>query len=208
MNDTTGSERYDALYTLVSSRRSVREYAARPIGRETLLRMLGGAQGITDAQGRRAAPSAHGLNPLALSVIVRRVAGMQTGLYAYEPEVSVLQRLTDAPAEGALLATSLSDDTWLEQAAAVIVIGADHEAALRHFADQQPDGLRGARYIDVESGAVAQLLYLGAQAEGLGGVFVMGVDDAKLQALLSLPAPYKPVALFCLGHPISARIER
>ncbi len=199
MNDVTGLQQKEALYALVSRRRSVREYAVQPVDGAALLRVLASAQGITDREGRRAAPSAHGLSPLALSVIVRRVHGLSAGLYAYEPEDGTLRRLADAPPEGALLNTSLSDDTWLEQAAAVVVIGADYDAALRHFADQQSDGLRGARYIDVETGAVAQLLYLATQAEGLGGVFVMGVEDAKLQALLNLPAPCRPVALFCLG---------
>jgi len=188
------------LYSLIARRRSVRDYDDSAIQHQVLMRMLDGAQGVTNHDGGRGAPSAHALHPLGLTVIVRRVQEMAPAIYGFDPDSRQLNHRGEVPAAGRLLQVSLADDVWLESAAAVIVITADHERALRHFADQQPDGQRGARYIDVEAGAVAQSLYLATLVEGLGGVLVMGVDDQALARLLPLPPGHRAVALFCLGQ--------
>jgi len=190
----------EVLYSLVSRRRSVRQFTDAAIDAQALMRILVCAQGISGGDGKRGAPSAHALYPLGLSVIVRRVQGLQPGTYRFDPLQASLDRVAPGPSTGCLLTASLADDIWLETAPVVIVISADHDLALRHFADQQPDGLRGARYVDVETGAVAQNLYLAALVEELGGVLVMGVDDEALARQLTVPAANKPVALFCLGQ--------
>ncbi|ETF04618.1 hypothetical protein W822_00260 [Advenella kashmirensis W13003] len=188
------------LYSLIARRRSVRDYDDSAIQQQTLMRMLDGAQGVTDQDGGRGAPSAHALHPLGLTVIARRIQDLAPAIYGFDPDNHQLNRQAELPAAGSLLQVSLADDVWLESAAAIIVITADHERALRHFADQQSDGQRGARYIDVEAGAVAQSLYLATLVEGLGGVLVMGVDDQALARLLPLPSGHRAVALFCLGQ--------
>ena len=190
----------EVLYSLVSRRRTVRQFTDAPIEVRALMRILACAQGVSGTDGKRGAPSAHALYPLRLTVIARRVQGLQPGTYTFDPQRAGLDRVAPGPTPGSLLAASLADDLWLETAPVVIVISADHDLALRHFADQQPDGLRGARYVDVEAGAVAQNLYLAALVEDLGGVLVMGVDDEALARALTLPAANKPVALFCLGQ--------
>ncbi|WP_193089720.1 SagB/ThcOx family dehydrogenase [Advenella sp. FME57] len=197
---TASQQERDVLYTLISRRRSVRQFTDAPIDEQALIRILTCAQGVNSSDGKRGAPSAHALYPLGLTVLVRRVQGVEVGNYLFEPERNGLERLAHAPVSGSLLSASLADDLWLETAPVVIVITADYALALRHFADQQPDGLRGARYVDVETGAVAQNLYLAAQVENLGGVLVMGIDDEALARQLTLPAAHKPVALFCLGQ--------
>ena len=196
---TTEQER-DLLYSLIARRRSVRQFTDAPIDELALMRILTCAQGVNSSEGKRGAPSAHALYPLGLTVLVRRVQAVEAGSYVFDPQRNRLDRLAHVPVSGSLLPVSLADDLWLETAPVVIVISSDYDQALRHFADQQPDGLRGARYVDVEAGAVAQNLYLAAQAENLGGVLVMGIDDAALARQLTLPASHKPVALFCLGQ--------
>jgi SagB-type dehydrogenase family enzyme len=197
---TTTVQERNLLYSLISRRRSVRQFTDAPIEETALIRILTCAQGINSSDGKRGAPSAHALYPLGLTVLVRRVQGVEAGSYTFDPERQCLGLLANAPVSGSLLSVSLADDLWLETAPVVIVISADYDLALRHFADQQPDGLRGARYIDVEAGAVAQNLYLAALVENLGGVLVMGIDDEALARQLTLPAAHKPVALFCLGQ--------
>jgi len=188
------------LYSLIARRRSVRDYDDSAVSQQALMRILEGAQGVTDHDGGRGAPSAHALHPLGLTVIARRIQDVTPAIYGFDADSHQLNRQGELPAAGSLLQVSLADDVWLESAAAIIVITADHERALGHFADQQPDGKRGARYIDVEAGAVAQSLYLATLVEGLGGVLVMGVDDQALARLLPLPPAHRAVALFCLGQ--------
>ncbi|HLU04871.1 MAG TPA: SagB/ThcOx family dehydrogenase [Advenella sp.] len=196
---TTEQER-DLLYSLISRRRSVRQFTDASIAEPALIRILTCAQGVNSSDGKRGAPSAHALYPLGLTVLARRVQGIEAGSYLFDPERKSLGRIAPVPVSGSLLSVSLADDLWLETASVVIVISADYDLALRHFADQQSDGLRGARYVDVEAGAVAQNLYLAALVEKLGGVLIMGVDDQALARQVILPAAHKPVALFCLGQ--------
>lgn len=186
---------------LLARRRSIRDYAETPIEAAALHRLLAAGQGFTAGDGKRAAPSAHALHPLALFAVARRVDGLAPGCYGYDVGNRQLRGIAPPLEAGALLSTSLADDTWLETAPAVIVIAADRAAAIRHFADQSPDGMRGARYVDVETGACAQNMALAAAALQLGGVFVMGVDERRLAQVLPLPAPFEPVALFCVGWP-------
>ncbi|GAB3676142.1 nitroreductase family protein [Salinisphaera aquimarina] len=192
-----------ALADLVERRRSVRDYTPADVPAAALQRLLRNAQGDSqsDAGGWRNAPSAHALYPLELFVIARRVTDVEAGLYAIEREHGRLAKRLGTIEPGALLATSLADDEWLESAAVVIVVAADQQTARAHFADQQPDGRRGDRYVDIEAGAVLQTLHLSAEAEGLGGVIVMGFDESALARQLMLPAERAPVALFCLGVP-------
>jgi SagB-type dehydrogenase family enzyme len=188
-----------ALDSLLRNRRSVRDYSGAAISRGALCRILASGQGVTSPDGNRAAPSAHALHPLTLHVVARRVRGLEPGLYAHQPASGQLLRAGPAVPDGTLLRASLADDTWLETAAAVIAIGADRQRAIRHFADQQPDGLRGLRYVDFEAGAVAQNMHLRTVSEGLGGVTVMGLDDQILASGLALPDAMETVALFCIG---------
>ncbi len=190
----------ETLAALIERRRSVREYSQRAVSQTALECILYSAQGDSGA-GKRNAPSAHGLYPLSLFTLVRRVDGpsVDPGLHWVDQSCGRLGGRIATVASDALLSTSLADDQWLEQAAAVVVVAANYDAARSHFADQQADGRRGDRYIYMEAGAVLQNMHLMTLAEGLGGVIVAGFDDARLAATLDLPGGLAPVALFCIG---------
>ncbi|MGF6109008.1 SagB/ThcOx family dehydrogenase [Pseudomonas sp. ADAK2] len=190
------------LQHLLARRRSVRSYADEPVPLSALLNILSAGQGRTSTEGKRAAPSAHALYPLTLGVVVRRVDGLAPGFYRFEPESAQLKPGGHCVQTGALNAAALGDETWLEDAAVVVVIIGNRGLAIQHFAEQQADGLRGARYVDFEAGAVAQSMYLAVTAEGLGSVVVMGFDDAAMTSALGLDESGQPVALFCVGRPV------
>jgi SagB-type dehydrogenase family enzyme len=187
------------LGELLVQRRSVRAYTAAAISAESVKRVLLAGQGITSPEGRRSTPSAHALYPLKLYLLARRVGRLEPGFYTFDPMGPAVLRSAAVIPRGALLAASLADDQWLEDAAAVVIIAADRQAAIEHFSDQQADGLRGLRYIDFEAGAAAQNMALMATREKLGSVVVMGIDHDKLRAALPIPSEAHPVALFCLG---------
>lgn len=190
-----------ALKTLLLKRRSVRSYTDKPIELRAIQSILSSAQEVTSIDGKRTSPSAHALHPLALFLIVRRVKGLEPAIYRYSPEDGSLHRIKEEPACGVLLSASLSNDTWLENAAAIVIVGAQLKKAIQHFFDQQTDGKRGARYVDFEAGACTQNMYLTVAAEDLGAVVVMGFDDARMEAALNLPDDITPIALFCIGQP-------
>ncbi|MDI1330172.1 SagB/ThcOx family dehydrogenase [Pseudomonas sp.] len=190
------------LKDLLSTRRSVRSFSEEPLSLAVLETFLYAGQGCTSADGRRTAPSAHALHPLVLRVVVRQVEGLAPGVYTYDCQAGKLSRVAGPIANGSLNSAALGDEKWLEDAPAVIAIVAERGLAIDHFAAQQADGLRGARYVDFEAGASAQNMYLAVTAAGLGGVVVMGFDDIKMKQALGLERALFPIALFCVGNPL------
>ncbi len=190
-----------ALLSLLARRRSIRHYTGEPVPLSALLNILSAGQGRTSLEGKRAAPSAHALYPLTLGVIARQVSGLPSGFYTFDPELAQLTLSGPHLEAGVLNSAALGDETWLENAAFVVVIISNRDLALQHFAEQQADGLRGARYVDFEAGAVTQNMYLAVTAQRLGSVVVMGFDDAAMKRALELGENRQPVALFCVGQP-------
>lgn len=195
------AEKTALLKDLLSARRSVRSFSEESLVLDILKIVLYAGQGRTSADGKRTAPSAHALYPLTLKIIVRKVEGLASGLYAFDSDAGELSSFLGLIDNESLSAAVLGDEKWLQSAPAVIVIVAQRDLAIQHFAHQQTDGLRGARYVDFEAGAAVQNIYLAATAAGLGGVVVMGFDDMKMNKTLRLAPAFFPVAFFCLGHP-------
>jgi nitroreductase len=83
----------------------------------------------------------------------------------------------------------------------VVIVGARIKESVQHFVERQPDGKRGARYVDFDAGTCAQNIYLTVAAEDLEAVVVMGFDDDRMKAALCLPSDIVPIALFCIGQP-------
>ncbi len=67
----------------LSERRSVRTYTDEPITLEQLSQLLWAAQGITNKEGFRTAPSAGALYPLEIYIIVGNVIDLDKGIYKY-----------------------------------------------------------------------------------------------------------------------------
>jgi len=182
----------------MAERRSVRVYADAPIPLSALSELLWALQGRT-GEGVRASPSAGGLYPLRVHVLVRRVTGLARGMYAYEPDEHVLERLTDSTSEPELGDVGIGEQPWLDESAAVIAIGADIGTATDHFESQPPRGERGARYAFIEAGAAAENAHLAATALDLGLVLVAGFDDTRARAAFRFPPEFLPAVLLCVG---------
>ena len=150
----------------------------------------------------RTTPSAHALYPTRVLVVAGAVSGLPAGVY--ESSGGALIPVADGDLRPALRAAALDDQPWVGEAPATIAIAADFDAAQRAFADQPPAGIRGERYVWLETGAMAQNMYLRATDLGLGGALIGGFDDDMTAAALHLAAPWRPAALFCAGHPANA----
>lgn len=185
----------------LARRRTVRVFAAAAISLETLGKLIWAAQGITCAEGKRTAPSAHGIHPLRLFVAASRVDGLGKGLYEVDRADLGLANVGRSDVSPALRDAAIGDAPWVTDAACIVAICADMAAPNREFADQKPYGKRGAQYVFTATGAAAQNLHLQAVAENLGCVWVGGFDDDAVAAVLGLEAPIKPVILVCVGHP-------
>lgn len=192
----------------IGERRSVRAFAAEPLAGGDVAQLLWAAQGITEAVserpanwpaewqwmgGLRTAPSAGALYPLELYVVVGDVDGLSAGLYRYVPQQHALQPL----AEGDLrvpLSNAALRQAAVARAPVVLVITAVYQRTAVKY------GERATRYAQIEVGAVAQNVYLQAEALGLGTVLMGAFDDAAVQATLRLPADHEPLAIMPVGR--------
>lgn len=191
-----GMEGEPPLNEALRQRRSLREFAARPLALGALSQLLWAAQGITAAGGRRTAPSAGALYPLELHVVAGRVDGLPAGTYRYEPDGHTLT----ATGKGELLA-QLSllayGQQWIAKAPAAVVITGVYRRTTGKY------GQRGIRYVHIEVGHAGQNLLLQAEALGLGATVVGAFNDRGLARLLGLAEGERPLAVLPVGHPAS-----
>ncbi|OPF76609.1 hypothetical protein VT50_0223620 [Streptomyces antioxidans] len=190
------------LASLLMRRRSTRDFGHRPLSIEQVALMAWAAQGRTTGE-RRSCPSAHALYPLTLTVIAGNVDGLAAGAYRYDAERDVLTLVAEGDHRDPVAGTTLVDHAWLREAAALLLLSGDVEAAARHFADQPPLGRRGERYVWLEAGHASQNVYLQATEAGLGAVLVAGFDDDRLLGLSPavVPSGQHPLGLLGVGHP-------
>ncbi|WP_148255333.1 SagB/ThcOx family dehydrogenase [Aidingimonas lacisalsi] len=189
-----------SLARCIEERRSVRQYTKvlLPIG--VLSQLLWAALGVTGPGQKRATPSAGGLYPLHLQIVVQRVSALEPGTYEYEADSHSLKLVANRVPEEAVQELGIGDQPWLKEAAIVIGVSAKLGDAVRHFEPQPPQGERGARYVYMETGALAQNVHLQSTALGLGCVLVAGFDDARVKEVLRLPSNMEPTALLCIGQ--------
>jgi SagB-type dehydrogenase family enzyme len=177
-----------SLEEALARRRSVRELDGTPLTREDLGQLLWAAQGVTDAQGRRTAPSAGARYPLELDAV------SVEGVARYLPDGHRLAWRAAEDLRPALQRAAL-DQPQVGDAAVVIVISAVPERTATRYGD------RADRYVALEAGHAAQNVLLEVVALGLGAVPIGSFDDAEVGRLLGLAAGEEPLYLVAIGRP-------
>jgi len=188
------------LVECIENRRSNREYTGDFISILNLSQLLFAAQGTTGSDGKRAIPSAGSVYPLSLHILARRVSGLEPGIYSHQRGSHSLKLLSNEIPEVEVTNTGIGEQPWLKDAAFIICVAAQFGKSIEHFASQAPAGERGARYVYMESGALAQNVHLRATDLGLGAVLVAGFDDERAKKILKLPPDAEPTALVCVGR--------
>jgi nitroreductase len=74
-----------AIEELLRQRRSVREFSSKPLDLWQVSQLAWAAQGITDPEGLRTAPSAGALYPLEVYTAAGNVKSLTPGVYRYDP---------------------------------------------------------------------------------------------------------------------------
>lgn len=182
-----------SLEEAVQSRRSIREFSGEPLTLEEVGQLLWAAQGITSAQGARAAPSAGGTYPLELYLAAGDIAGLEPGVYHYRPAGHGLVAVSAGDVRARLVEASL-DQAWVGEAAADFIIAAVYERTKERY------GERGVRYVHLEAGHAAQNLCLQATALGLGAVTVGAFTDEDVWAVLGMAEEETPLYVIPVGR--------
>ena len=177
-------------------RRSVREFRKESLTLAEVSQLLWSAQGITDPEGKRTAPSAGALYPLEVFLAAGGQDELPAGVYRYRSPGHDLIPVVQGDRRAKLAAAVLEQD-WLNDAPVTIVIAAVYERTLRKYKQ------RAERYVHMEVGHAAQNVHLQAVALDLGTVVVGAFDDAGVKGVLTLAVNEQPLCLMPVGKPRS-----
>ena len=174
-----------SLEETLKQRRSIRSFTPQSLTWEQISQLLWAAQGITDKEGFRTAPSAGALYPLEIYLVIKE------GVYHYKPEGHELEQVLTGDVRPNLAA--LSDD-FIAEAPANIVITAIYPRMERSYRE------KSSRYVHIEVGHVAQNIHLQAVAMGLGSVPVGAFYGEQVHRVLSLPKNHQPLYIIPVGY--------
>lgn len=177
-----------SLEQALARRRSVREFSAADLSSAELGQLLWAAQGVTDAEGHRTAPSAGALCPLELCVVRRE------GLFRYLPQRHALVARSVRDLRGPLAQAALGQECVRDAPVDLVITGVVARTAVRY-------GPRAERYVLLEAGHAAQNIHLQAVALGLGSVPVGAFDDEAVAEVLGLPDGERPLYIIPVGRP-------
>jgi SagB-type dehydrogenase family enzyme len=177
------------LETVISRRRSQRDFAPGALTPEELAQLAWAAQGITDKErGLRASPSAGGLYPLELYVVDAQ------GVWHYEPARNAMRRIAAGDHRADLAQAAVGQPQVGAAAANLVFTGVTARSRPRY-------GDRAERYVYVEVGHAAENALLQATALGLAAVPVAAFDDDAMRKVLGVGAAETPLYIVCVGRP-------
>ncbi|OHV12903.1 nitroreductase family protein [Kushneria phosphatilytica] len=186
----------DSLVSMLDQRCSRRTFGASPLAASHLIRLLWSAQGAT-SKGGRTTPSAHACYPLSVATYCTHVEGMSHGLYRYHTDQNRLEALP-LGADFHVERLGVGAQPWLNEAPALMLIGADTGRMNLHFADQGAE--RGARFAHLEAGAAMQNVLLMAETMALAAVCVAGIEEHAPEFRQAFDDTVSPLMVLCLGE--------
>ena len=183
-----------SVESALQQRRVVTDYLPGALTLPEVAQLAWAAQGVTDAAtGRRTAPSFEELYPVHLYLVVGNVQQLAAGVYRYESAGHALTRLAAVDMRADVAKDALRQ-RWAANAPVLFVFTAEYDRAARKF------GERGAHYIDMEIGQIAQNVYLQAFALQLGAAFIESFGNDDLMRLLNLPPQESPLGVMAIGR--------
>lgn len=196
------------LSEVLQRRVSCRAFAETGLDLARLATVLRGCYAVGERRStaglelvERPNPSAGGLYPLELSVIVRDVDGLAPGVHHYVPAADGLELLREGPFPARWLEYLFMGQPWVARAGAVVVLSAVTARSLVKYRD------RGYRYLLLEAGHVTQTLVLLATGLELGAVNLGGFYDDELAGLLRID-PEREVPLYATALGVPAAGDR
>ncbi len=170
------------IIPLLQNRRSLRKYSDESLSVSELSFMLWASQGITAQAGKylfRTAPSGGALYPIETYLSIHRVEGIDPGLYHFDPELFMLERLTKLSV-GEQVASACLNQRFIASSAVTFIWTSIFHRNLNKYRD------RGLRYILLDAGHICQNLLIGAEAVGCGGCPIAAFFDDELNSILDI----------------------
>jgi SagB-type dehydrogenase family enzyme len=177
-----------ALHGIIATRRSLREFGRRGLTLAEVGALLWAGQGITSAEGARAAPSAGAMYPITLTLVDSR------GVWRYVPAEHALSPVEPGDRRARLAEAALGQEHVAEAPLTIAVTARPATLSARYRE-------RASRYCLLEAGHVAQNVLLMATALGLAAVPVAAFDDEAVLSVLGLGAGNLALYLLPVGAP-------
>lgn len=168
------------IWKVLRQRRSLRDYRKEPLSLQELANLLWATQGVTvkaPAPWFRTAPSAGALHPIDTHLVVNRVEGLPPGVYWFNIENFTLE-LKKPGDFSAQIAEAALDQEIARTAAVVFVWVAVIQRSRQKYRQ------RAYRYIYLDSGHIAQNLYLAATAMNLGCCAIAAFFDEEVNQIV------------------------
>ena len=175
-----------SLEDAITRRRSRRFFRPEPLPVATIGQLLWSGQGITNAAGWRAAPSAGALYPLELYAVTA------TEVMHYLPRGHKAETREASDLRPQLRALAL-EQAPVGNAPVVVVIAAEPGRLSQRYGD------RAEAYTTIEVGHAGQNILLQAVALGLVAVPIAAVDGTRAARVLGLPSAQTVFYLIPVG---------
>ncbi len=168
--------------TLISSRKSHRDFLNKEITLNELSTILWCGYGIREKKGNfffRNVPSAGALYPLEIYLMTFNVSGLPKGIFHYFPKNHSLELLKEGDFSKELIQASLAQN-FVSKGAVTILITSIFRRNMAKY------GHRGLRYILLDAGHLAQNMVLGAETLSIGCCPVGAFFDDEINTLIGV----------------------
>jgi len=172
------------LIEALKLRRSIREYASRPLPPQVLSDLLWAAFGVNRPSGDRTAPYWRHV------MVIDVYAAMSDGVWLYEPKTHTLVQSMQA---------DIRAQTGLQDFVATAPLNLVYVAHGERMQDISAEERR--LYASVDAGFIGQNVYLFCASEGLATVFRGAVNYKKLAEAMQLPESQFVTFAQTVGYP-------
>ncbi|MFB3763670.1 MAG: SagB/ThcOx family dehydrogenase [Methanotrichaceae archaeon] len=177
----------------LQERRSIRSFGKNGLTLNEVSELLWAAQGVTDDQGHRTAPSAMAKYPLEVYLLAGNVSGLPQGVYHYIPQNHSLAVVTQGKVDEYYNA-SAGFEGWIKIAPAIFVIIGDMNRM------NTLPGRDLSRWVYIEGGAAAENLLLEVVSLNLASTYTAGFDANRTTELLGLSPGEVPMGVLPVGR--------
>lgn len=175
-------ERLMTLDQILSDRKSIRKFQARPLSLGQLSYLLWASDGIQRSERGyefRTAPSAGALYPIETYIVANDVADLEPGVYHYGLREHALERIRSGDHREQIAAAALGQTTCAKAPAVFAWTAIFARATCKY-------GQRAYRYIYLDAGHIAENLALAAVSLGLGTCQIGALFDDEINKLLGV----------------------
>ncbi len=184
---------------VMNARRSTRRFTKEPLDLKEISLLLWASSGkTTDAVtgATRTVPSAGGIYPVVVYLVVRDVDTLGQGVWRYDYRSHTVTLVKGGDISRPL-SQAAGGQVYVRTAPACIVIAASSARMARVY------GKRGEqRYLHMDAGHSAQNVYLAACSLSLGTVEVGAFVDERVKSVLGLDNDESPLLIMPVGHPL------